>query len=124
MVDDVLYDVLNESDIINELDLGLILACLCIGFLIKHLCNKISNQIIPFIITGFCVFVTMSRYISCAECTYTNACDAIISAVIYSAISIGLHTNGKQFKKLILKNTKKTMDSISEELEEIEEKDA
>lgn len=114
MVDDVLFEILNESDMVASLDFPIIIACLCLGFILKHVFEKLSNQTIPCIITFFCIAITMFKYIAGIS-NYVNSCDAIVNAIICSAISIGLHTNAKHFKKFFIRNAKNTIDNMYED---------
>lgn len=83
-----------------SLDYTIIYALLCLGFLIKHFVHKLSNSTIPgiLLVTAFVIFIIKSVVYN--EGTLL---DAFYNSLIYSAISIGLHSGGKEFLNIFNK---------------------
>jgi hypothetical protein len=96
----------------DVIDIKITITLLAIGYGIKHLkcLNKISNQIIPFILI---IFSFLLNFLNIDSMTPSSISSSFVNSIVTASVSIGLHQQGK----IIIKYTKKITKSAAKTFE-------
>ena len=81
------YDLLGQN-----INLGIVILCLVIGFLLKHTISRLNNNWIPVILLVFgIIFAVVLDFANLKD----NAMQILITGIASGAMAIGIHQSGK-----------------------------
>lgn len=81
------YDLLGQN-----INLGIVILCLVIGFLLKHVVSGLNNNWIPVILLVFgIIFAVVLDFANLKD----NAMQILITGIASGAMAIGIHQSGK-----------------------------
>lgn len=119
-----MQQIISQLHILDYINVLLIMFLMAFGFIIKHMDTKIKNSYIPAILL---VVAMIYEFVSLHSYDSTAILNAIVDGIISAAISIGLHSSGKEiFKSILSDKTLKSalVDSITDSSSNEEEEES